>query len=187
MARGGLSDLRVRRSGPTSCSPNDRGYGFPGTGTFGLGPSYDAPVSEIRDPGLRGSVDHLMTQVTPDNVLAVRRVLLNEANELYEAVARYDRQVSLAPTGPGAEVNAAGGRPGAGFEIGLCSGDPVSQPAAISFNRKIRKIVDGYYSYIADLFAAADQLRTVARNYRLSEDQISASFHGLTSIPPRAS
>ncbi|RZT84450.1 hypothetical protein EV383_1291 [Pseudonocardia sediminis] len=131
-------------------------------------------MPEIANPQLRGAVDHLITQVTPENVLDVRRVLLQEVVDLQTTIDRYDKQGDYRPTGPAATGGM--GTPGVGFHVGHCSGDPISGPAAISFNRKIDGIVDGCKAYVADLNTAAESLAAIARNYDIAEDAIQTSF-----------
>lgn len=144
--------------------------------------SYTSGVPEIANPQLRGAVEHLITQVNPENVLAVRKVILDEVLRLQGVIDRYDKQSSWTATGPNAHANSSMCTPGAGFHVGRCSMDPISGPAAISFNRKIDAIVDNCKSYIRDLNAAGQKLAEVARAYAISEEQIESSFRSV-SLP----
>lgn len=130
-------------------------------------------MAEIGNPQLRGAVDNLVTQVTPDNVLAVRKVLMEEVIRLQKTIKQYELPTDYA-TGP--TGTATMGTAGSGFHIGRCSDDPISGPAQISFNRKIDAVVESCRAYVADLNAAADTLADIARGYQYTEDQIANSF-----------
>ncbi|RZT88095.1 hypothetical protein EV383_5031 [Pseudonocardia sediminis] len=133
-------------------------------------------MAEIVNPHLRGAVDHLMTQVTPENVLGVRKVLLQEVRRLRDTIDRYENPSDFAgePEAPGRM-----GTPASGFRIGRCSDDPVSGPAQISFQRKIDAVVGDCKRYVADLNTAAEGLKDVARRYSLTEEQIEQSFESV--------
>ncbi|MET0188242.1 MAG: hypothetical protein ABW212_04530 [Pseudonocardia sediminis] len=105
--------------------------------------------------------------------MAVRQVLLDEACTLRDLIARYDITGDYQPTGG---IDPAAGRPGVGFTVGLCSGDPVSAPAAVSFNRKIGGVVANCRAYVADLFVSCEHLASVARTYGVTDEAIAESF-----------
>lgn len=142
--------------------------------TVGAARSYTPLVPEIANPQLRGAVDNLITQVTPENILDVRKVLLDEAAHLRETIRKHEQPGGFAPTGPGGTPEM--GTPGSGFWVGRCSDDPISGPAALSFNTKIQKVVQNCKDYVSDLEAAGEQLAQIARGYGLTEDAIRTSF-----------
>lgn len=130
-------------------------------------------MAEIGNPQLRGAVDNLITQVTPDNVLGVRRVLLEEVQRLRDVIDA-NHQPSDYDIAPGGGRGM--GQPGVGFTIGRCSDDPISRPAQISFQRKIDAVVAQCRQYVTDLNSAAESLADIARRYDYTEEQIEGSF-----------
>lgn len=130
-------------------------------------------MAEITNPQLRGAVEHLVAQVTPENVLDVRNVLMQEVVRLQMVIKRYDMPSDFATEPADSGLM---GTAGSGFRIGRCSDDPVSGPAQVSFNRKIMAIIDNCRAYVADLYSAADTLADIARSYQYSEDEIARSF-----------
>lgn len=115
-----------------------------------------------------------MTQVTPENVLGVRRVLLEEVERLRDEIKRNDLPSDYA-TAPEPTAGRMG-TPGSGFYIGRCSDDPISGPAQISFNRKIEAVVDSCKKYVSDLNVAGEKLADVARRYSITDEEIQQSF-----------
>jgi hypothetical protein len=95
--------------------------------------------------------------VTPDNVLQARAVIVEEAQSLLDFVStefRSDRQL-----------------------MGLCGGDPISRDAQRLFNQKIQETaVQPTLEYIRRLRDIADQLAATARSYGFTEQQITDSL-----------
>ncbi|MDN5918015.1 MAG: hypothetical protein L0I76_23460 [Pseudonocardia sp.] len=129
-----------------------------------------SPVPRIANAHLQSSIDHVLMQVDRDTVLKARAVLMQEADELEDAMTR--------ATG-GAPPTALPGRmgqPGHGVWVGRCSDDPISGPAQISFNRKIDAVLEPCRQYIRDLRISGEQLGAAARRYGYTEDEIRDSF-----------
>ncbi len=102
---------------------------------------------------LNASVNALRMQVTPENVLAVRGVLLAESDRLMVS------------------VNRASGARG-----GVCGGDPVSRDARQAFGERVATLVAQARQYADELGRAGRSLDQIARNYGLTEQQIAASY-----------
>lgn len=100
------------------------------------------------------AVAALGLQVSRDNVLQARAVLLAEADRL-------DRHVEGCLKG--------------GW-IGICGNDPVSPEAAAAFNERIDALLNQCLRYNADLRAAAQALDATARRYGYSDGEIADSF-----------
>lgn len=130
----------------------------------------DGEVPQIANPALQSSVDHVLMQVNPENVLGVRKVLIEEA----ELLAKEIRKVANVP----APLPLPGrmGQPGYGVWVGRCSDDPVSGPAQISFNRKIAQAIEEAWKYVEDLGLAGEQLGAAARRYGYTENEIQSHF-----------
>lgn len=125
-------------------------------------------------PPLQESVDGVIMQVNRDTVLRAANVFRDEAASLKEEMVRATTRTDRAVTdGSGLYPMCT---PGRGVYVGECSKDPVSGPAAISFNRKIDAMLKPCWDYIAGLETAALQLHDVARRYGYMEDEIANSF-----------
>jgi len=94
-------------------------------------------------------------QVTRENVLQARAVLLQEVETLESAVAS-------------ARVFYGG--------IGLCGQDPVSKDAAPAFSERTAKLFDEYDEHGRELRAMAAKLATAANAYGYTEEEISTSL-----------
>ncbi|MDN5917844.1 MAG: hypothetical protein L0I76_22570 [Pseudonocardia sp.] len=127
-------------------------------------------VPRITNGHLQASVDDVIMRVDRDSVLGVRKVLLEEADELHQAMTDATLEV------PPASMPGRMGTPGQGVWIGRCSDDPISGPAQISFNRKIAAAVEPCWQYIQDLRLAGEQLAEVAKQYGHTEQQIQDHF-----------
>ncbi|MBW0103757.1 hypothetical protein [Pseudonocardia sp. KRD291] len=136
-----------------------------------------SPVPRIADPALQSSVDHMLMQVDRDTVLKARAVLMQEAEELEEAMRRATRRTRSTPL-PGRQ-----GEPGCGVWVGRCSDDPVSGPAQISFNRKIDAVLEPCWRYIADLRTGGQQLAEAAEQYGYTETEVADSFRSTHGSP----
>lgn len=98
-----------------------------------------------------------LMNVTPENVLQARAVVLAEAESLMQFVN--DR------FGPTAQL------------VGLCGGDPISQDAQELFTKKIREnVLVPSQQYIQKLQDIAEHLAATARSYGFTEQRISDSF-----------
>jgi hypothetical protein len=96
-------------------------------------------------------------QVTPENVLQARAVLLAEA-ESFQGFIR---------------DNFSGNR----RLVGLCGGDPISQDAQELFTEKIQEnAVRPAQQYVQRLLDLADQLAVTARSFGITEQRIADSF-----------
>lgn len=138
----------------------------PSAGSAQLG---SAPMVDLSDLGrsaagqntspavrqLAADLNHLGAQVTPENVLGVRNVLLGEWTRLTEGMVRY----------------------GFAIHIGLCGKDPVSPTAQTAFNRAIDAHRDHAFQYVGALRAAAEALGETARAYGHAENEIARSFN----------
>lgn len=128
----------------------------------------DGDVPRIANRVLQDSVDNVIMQVNQDNVLGVRKVLLEEAERLDEAI----NDAVYAPASP--PLSGRMGEPGHGVWVGRCSDDPISGPAQISFNRKIAAAIEQCRDYVDGLGVAGEQLGVVAQQYGFTEDEIQA-------------
>jgi hypothetical protein len=113
-----------------------------------------ARAPDWRD-ALGAAVRNVHLQVTPENVLDVRKVLLQEAERLLNHAQRATAQSQF---------------------VGLCGGDPVSQQASLAFNQRIALLVEQCREYGNQLKFAGESLNAVAENYGYSEQQIESSF-----------
>ncbi len=106
---------------------------------------------------LAGSLDQLGVQLNADNVLAVQRVLLAEAQRLERAGKMF----------------------GSEAVVRECGGDPVSRDAAREFTPRLQALVrEGML--VADMLrAAGGRLGESARAYGRAEAEITASLRGI--------
>lgn len=105
-------------------------------------------------------------QVTPENVLQARAVLLTEAESF---------QGFIRSTFFGQQL------------IGLCGGDPISRDAQELFTKKIHdNAVLPANQYVQRLLDLGDQLAATARSYGISEQRIADSFRSGTDPASRA-
>lgn len=141
-----------------------------GAGAAGNLPPVTSPVPRIANTALQESVDGVLMQVDRDTVLRARAVLMQEADELEEAM----REATAAR--PEMRLPGRMGSPGQGVWVGRCSDDPISGPAQISFNRKIDAMLKPCWQYIYDLRTGGEQLAEAARRYGYTEDEVLASF-----------
>lgn len=104
---------------------------------------------------MRADLDHLLFQVTPDNILHIHHTLAAEATLIRVEVAKAHN----------------------GSVVGIAAKDPVSKPAADAFNAKIEHLLDQGAAYGDALDAMAEHLKRIAASYGHTEDEINASFH----------
>lgn len=97
-------------------------------------------------------------------------MLLAEADHLERAL----QDVTDVP--PEAPIAGRMGEPGRGVWVGRCSNDPISGPAQVSFNNKIRNLLKPCADYIADLRTAGAQLADAAKRYGYTEEEVLDSF-----------
>lgn len=98
------------------------------------------------------------------NVLGIRAVILEEAEELDKAVQHFRR---LHPNGMP--------------ELG---GDPVSKDAAKGFTEVTERLLARGQAHIDGLFALGDELAAAARDYGHNEQAITTSFQPGRTGPP---
>ncbi|HEY1972117.1 MAG TPA: hypothetical protein VGH89_29470 [Pseudonocardia sp.] len=103
---------------------------------------------------MRADLDHLLFQVTPDNILHIHHTLAAEATLIRVEVWRAE----------------------SGATVGIAAKDPVSRPAAEGFNRKIERLLRQCADYGRALQETADQLKQMATNYGHTEAEIERSF-----------
>lgn len=109
-----------------------------------------------------------LMNVTPENVLQARALILAEAQSFME------------------HLNGKFLRPGAQM-VGLCGGDPISRDAQELFNNKIREnAVSPAQQYVQRLQKVADQLADTARAFGITEELIAASFRPAADQASRA-
>lgn len=105
--------------------------------------------------------------VTPENVLQARAVVLAEA----ESFARHLRNNVRAD----------------GQLIGLCGGDPISRDAQELFGKKIlENVLAPGHQYVQRLRDVADQLAETARSIGITEQRITDSFQSGPGAAVRA-
>ncbi|MGQ0482493.1 MAG: PE domain-containing protein [Pseudonocardia sp.] len=130
------------------------------SGVSGLG---QAAVDGARGrAGAAAAFDELGMQVTPENVLAVRAVLMEEATELRQLLRR--------------ELH--------GFRVEELGGDPVSKYAAAGFNELNERYLAQCTEYINTLERAGKHLEATARSYGIAESEIATSFKKGQTHPP---
>jgi hypothetical protein len=130
------------------------------SGVSGLG---QAAVDGARGrAGAAAAFDELGMQVTPENVLAVRAVLMEEATELEVLLKR--------------ELF--------GFRVEELGGDPVSKYAAAGFNELNERYLAQCTEYVETLKRAGAHLAATARAYGIAESEIEASFKEGQMHPP---
>lgn len=99
-----------------------------------------------------------LMNVTPENVLQARALILAEAQSFME----YMRNGLLMPGIP---------------LVGLCGGDPISRDAQELFTQKIREnTVAPAQLYVRRLQDVAEQLAEAAKAYGFTEERIADSF-----------
>lgn len=119
------------------------------------GPTMPARAPDWRD-SLGAAVRNVHLQVTPDNVLAIRKVLLQESERLLNIANKNMATAQL---------------------VGLCGGDPVSAQAQIAFSQRIAALMDRCQQYGLELQTAGASLSDVAKSYGYTEQQIEVSFN----------
>jgi hypothetical protein len=104
---------------------------------------------------LAAAIANVHVQVTPENVLEVRKALLSEAEKFLTL----------------------------GFEssmitkyVSLCGGDPISEQASDAFGARINALVEHCREYGTRLRDAGNSLEGIARGYGYTESQIASSF-----------
>jgi hypothetical protein len=120
-------------------------------------PPAATPAPDWRS-SLSSAVSNVNLQVTPDNVLDVRKILLQEADRLLQF--------------GGANTVAA-------QFVGPCGGDPVSWQASRAFNQRIGLLIQECQQYGKQLLNAGNSLDQVAKSYGYTEEQIEASFKSI--------
>jgi uncharacterized protein YukE len=120
-------------------------------------PPAATPAPDWRS-SLSSAVSNVNLQVTPDNVLDVRKILLQEAERLQRVSG-----INLTTT----------------QLVGLCGGDPVSQQAQVAFSQRIELRIQQCRDYANELQRAGNSLEQVAKNYGYNEEQIEASFKSI--------
>lgn len=98
--------------------------------------------------------DGLLTQVDPDNVLAVHAVLRRQADDLASVL----RDAQNTTT------------------IGRCGGDPTSADAEVAFNAKITDVFDLHWQHQKEIDEAAALLRKTALLYGHTEDDLARAL-----------
>jgi hypothetical protein len=98
-------------------------------------------------------------EVSPDNVLDIRKVMLTCAARM---------------------LKYGGGDAIQGRWVGECAQDPVSKLAAVAFNKRIAIMAKRNWEFGKQLKAAGDSLERIARDYGYTEEQIQASFKSIT-------
>lgn len=103
------------------------------------------------------AIEHLVMQVTPDNVLAAHRAFQNHADELGDYLKRARRNMNFGP----------------------CGGDPVSADTmkSNSFAGKIDQLMKVHQDQQEELEAAANRLAEVARSYGYTDDDIARAMN----------
>jgi hypothetical protein len=104
---------------------------------------------------LAADLDHLGMQVTPQNVLQIRNIVLGAAQRLDDALYRLGRNIRVGPPG----------------------GDPISQPAADELNRRSQALLAEYRVQINAYHNAGQYLGQIARDYGYTEQSITDSFN----------
>jgi hypothetical protein len=99
-------------------------------------------------------LDHLGTQVNPDNVLQIRNIVLGAAQRLDDALYTQGRNIHVGPPG----------------------GDPISRRAAEILSIKSRALIDELRSHVEAYRRAGENLGQIARNYGHTEQSINDSF-----------
>ncbi|HEY9415353.1 MAG TPA: hypothetical protein VIQ30_11385, partial [Pseudonocardia sp.] len=92
--------------------------------------------------------------VTPENVLGVRAVVMQEATDLQNMLRREERNAILPRLG----------------------GDPVSGDMSAAFNVVTHGLFARAREHIDSLFALGEELAATARSYGETEDEVAASF-----------
>ena len=105
---------------------------------------------------LSSDATEVTLQVTPDNVLSVRKVLLEEADRLIRSA-----------------------KPTATPVVGLCGGDPLSRDAQAAFNDRIERLLRTCAQHGNELKSAGAALAATARHYGYTEEQIEASLRSI--------
>lgn len=95
-----------------------------------------------------------MTQVNPDNVLAVRNAIQQQTEDLQRAL-----QMATLET-----------------QLGKCGGDPISADATPMFMRKIGEVLRIHWDHLRELREAVDHLTDTAQSYGYTEQQIRESL-----------
>lgn len=94
-----------------------------------------------------------MSQVSPENVLAVGSALAAQVDAMRQALM----------TTRGVRVDA-------------CGQDPISELATPSFQAKFDSIIDAHTRHMEEVDEAVARLRMAAEAYRLSDEEIRATF-----------
>ena len=117
-------------------------------------------LSISQTPSPRPGVPGADLQVSRENVLEVRSVLLGEAERLLDSIrsATFRRDW-----------------------VGPCGDDPVSAEASAAFDARIRVVVQRCQRYALQLKEAGTALEEIARDYGYTDAQLAAS---LTSRDP---
>lgn len=120
-------------------------------------PSAGDPSPDWRS-SLSSAVADVNLQVTPENVLDVRNVLLTEADRLRTFGGQNMMMAQL---------------------VGRCGGDPISDEAQAAFSQRIGVLVQQCQQYSDQLRDAGNALDAVAKQYGYSEEQIESSFKSI--------
>lgn len=104
--------------------------------------------------------------VTPENVLQARAVILAEAESFMEHLTdNFGSRRDL---------------------IGLCGGDPISRDARELFTQKLREnAVTPAQQYVQRLQSVAQQLAETAKSFGITEERIADSFKPGSSTDSR--
>jgi len=135
------------------------------TGEVGLGQRVLSGARTPQEQALAGSLDALGLQVNRDNVLQVRNALKTESDRLGDLMLFH----------------------GPMLHVGECGPDPISIPAAASFNAKVEALANQCRLYVRTLGEAAGELAETARTYGYTEEQIEASLTAVENRSPRGS
>ncbi|MBB6377984.1 hypothetical protein BKA01_005244 [Pseudonocardia eucalypti] len=107
---------------------------------------------------MQAALNHVRMQVTPENILKVRAIFLQESERVLRILEGLRR------------VGVVGGG------VGLCGDDPLSPQAAEAFNRRIGHELDQAGLYGKRLREVGEELGRMASSYGFTEADIRASF-----------
>lgn len=99
-----------------------------------------------------------MTQVNPDNVLAVRNAIKIQADQIQQELQQAAWKLDLRP----------------------CGGDPISQDATPAFRQKIKELLVLHWAHHKELSDAVRRLDRTAQQYGFTEQQITDAFKKMT-------
>ena len=104
-------------------------------------------------------------RVTPETVLGIYEVIMEEVNRLRMAIRNFQREHRSMP---------------------LLGGDPVSVPAAKGFTEVTDLLIQQCQAHVGGLEAVGNQLAVAAREYGRTEEQITAVLNQAMSVASSA-